>query len=129
MATALNTTRPPIRLVTTDGSANGKAGRLEIYHNGIWGTVGDSAVSEYENSQKEVVNNSLATVVCRMLGLKGGVVKKSSHFGRGSGPIWFTQIGCHGDENSIFECSGSQFSNGAESHIEAHEADVGIICE
>ncbi|XP_006817471.2 scavenger receptor cysteine-rich domain superfamily protein-like [Saccoglossus kowalevskii] len=46
-----------IRLVKLDGTPNDSSGRLEIYHNGEWGTVCN-----------DDINNQVAIVVCRQLG-------------------------------------------------------------
>ncbi|XP_052276796.1 deleted in malignant brain tumors 1 protein-like isoform X2 [Dreissena polymorpha] len=104
--------RDDIRLV--DGQ-NKYTGRVEIFHNGHWGTVCND-----EFGYEEVV------VVCRMLGVFQG-----QGYGRvytpsvkGTGPIWLDDLGCHGHEYSLDQCS----SRGWGSHNCNHEEDVGVNC-
>ena len=53
------------------------------------------------------------------------VYSSSTQFGRGTGPILFTNIGCSGSESSLLECSRSVF--GVTSCT--HSGDVGVKCE
>nr|XP_005008656.2 macrophage scavenger receptor types I and II isoform X1 [Cavia porcellus] len=63
---------------------NGKVpheGRVEIFHEGIWGTICDD--------RWEI---RVATVICRSLGYKGAkAVHKAAYFGQGTGPIWLNE--------------------------------------
>ena len=64
---------------------NGYEGRVEILHDGVWGTVCD-----------DLWDADDARVVCRQLGLSGDTPHQSAAFGSGSGPIWLDNVGCSG---------------------------------
>ncbi|KAI5617930.1 deleted in malignant brain tumors 1 protein-like isoform X2, partial [Silurus asotus] len=99
-----------VRLV--DGGSR-CAGRLEILHRGLWGTVCE-------------VNRNMrvAEVVCRELGCGEAVDSLlDAHFGPGSGPIW-TDIYCTGSESTLKNC-GSLRSGGHNCH---HGRDFAVIC-
>ena len=80
-----------VRLVN-GGSISG--GRVEVFHNGTWGTVCD----DYWD-----LND--AKVVCRQRGY-GRAIKAyiSAAFGPGDGTIWMDDINCTGSERSLTEC-------------------------
>uniref|UniRef100_A0A671RY93 Soluble scavenger receptor cysteine-rich domain-containing protein SSC5D n=1 Tax=Sinocyclocheilus anshuiensis TaxID=1608454 RepID=A0A671RY93_9TELE len=71
------------------------SGRVEVYHDGQWGTVCDDGWELAE-----------AQVVCRQLGFPGAIsVKPGGQYGEGSGPIWLDDMNCKGSESSLSECS------------------------
>ncbi len=86
--------------------------RVEVFHNGSWGTVCDDNWGEEETS-----------VVCRQLGCGGGT-SSVQVFGGGSGPIWMDNVYCGGSEASLEACS----FNGWGSHDCVHSEDVGVCC-
>uniref|UniRef100_A0AAQ5ZEB4 Neurotrypsin n=1 Tax=Amphiprion ocellaris TaxID=80972 RepID=A0AAQ5ZEB4_AMPOC len=104
-------TRIPLRLV---GGLEDFEGRIEVYHNGRWGTICDD---QWDDTDAEVV--------CRQLGL-GGVAKAWpwAHFGQGFGPILLDEVQCTGNELSLEECPHSNW----EQHNCDHTEDAGVSC-
>ena len=86
-------------------------GRVEVYHNGEWGTVCDDGWD---------LND--AQVVCNELGL--GKAVSSAYYGQGSGPIWLADLHCDGTEQTIENC----IHLGWENHDCDHGYDVGVKC-
>ena len=87
-------------------------GRVEIYHNGQWGTVCNDAFTTVD-----------AQVVCRQLGYGGGRVRPSRII-EGSGEIWLDDVDCIGNELSLAACGYRGWGVGNCGH---HE-DVFIEC-
>ena len=104
-------TDPGIRLV---GGSGPHEGRVEVYHNGTWGTVCD----DYWDLQD-------ATVVCRQLGYDTaeGALGRAA-FGRGSGRIWYANVNCNGREANLTQCA----HNGLGMNNCYHSEDAGVIC-
>ncbi|XP_063448443.1 neurotrypsin-like [Mytilus trossulus] len=90
-------------------------GRIEIFHNGEWGTVCDTSF-----------NAAHATVICRMLGYNNSdaSILKTPVISQGKGKIFFENINCLGQEMDIEDCT---FSNWENSHCN-HANDIGIDC-
>jgi len=136
-----------IRLLGVKSSAamgSQKSGRLEIWHDGEWGTVCDDDFDDND-----------AAVVCRSLGFTGGAKYNSEakNYGYthiyedkvmingqekqavyenelgwvGSGPIWFrSQLRCVGTEQDLFQCPG--FGTKWGEHNCQHYEDVFMKC-
>jgi deleted-in-malignant-brain-tumors protein 1 len=126
-----------VRLAGGTGNNNG---RVEIYHNGEWGTVCDDFFSVRD-----------AKVVCRQLGFSTN--SKLSHFlepeanrseikpdplssfrlgtridtnvAGGSGTIWLDNVACTGNEAKLIDCR----SNTLGVHNCDHSEDIGIACQ
>ena len=109
-----------IRLV--DGYDNTE-GRVEIYHDGKWGTVCDRSWD---------IND--AQVVCQSLGLGVATAAKSSaYFGEGSGDIWLSDVNCTGTESNLLECDyrGWGVDRGgitADGSSCKHKEDASVVC-
>ena len=80
-----------VRLV--DGSAPHE-GRLEVYHDGEWGSVCDDRFTADD-----------AAVVCRQLGYTSGEARTQATFGQGTGSVWMDDVQCTGTESLLTTCS------------------------
>ena len=94
------------------GGSGPHAGRVEVLHNGAWGTVC--------NDDWDLLD---ATVVCRQLGY-GRAVAALDAYGGGSGPIWYDSVRCSGSEASLTQCA----HRGLGVHYCDHREDAGVIC-
>lgn len=92
-------------------------GRVEVYHNGEWGTVCDNKWTLDDGH-----------VVCRMLGFSKSIkVLKASAFGGGKDKIWLTKLQCNGTENSLFDCKNAAKLLGNTGCT--HKQDSGVECK
>merc|ERR1712126_500912 len=95
----------PVRLVD-HGIGSTTGGWLEIFHNGRWGTVCD----DWTDGATNQPDDSLAQVVCRMLGRTGGRIHLGGEMVEKYGvavdavPSVADEFRCHGNETSIFDC-------------------------
>ena len=97
--------------------ANGKfkgQGRVEIFHNGTWGTICDDNWDMND-----------AHVVCYELGFSKALsAPTNARFGAGSGPIWLDEVQCVGNESSLTNCR----HYGWKVHDCGHQEDASVIC-
>eukprot|EP00057_Strongylocentrotus_purpuratus_P011989 XP_011666463.1 PREDICTED: deleted in malignant brain tumors 1 protein-like [Strongylocentrotus purpuratus] len=100
-----------VRLV---GGSNDAEGRVEVMHDGSWGTICDSWWDLRD-----------ATVVCRMRGFNGALdAPGSARFGQGSGRILLKYVNCDGKEDNLADCAHA----GIERYTCSHTMDAGAIC-
>ena len=96
-----------------DDATTGQEGRVEIHHNGEWGTVCDDRFGSDD-----------AAVVCRQLGYTGGAAHRRAEFGEGTGTIWMDDVQCTGSESRLADCPFPGWSV----HNCRHSEDVGVSC-
>ena len=100
-----------VRLV---GGSGPHEGRVEVFHNGAWGTVCD-----YYWDLPD------ATVVCRQLGYgTARIALRRAAYGEGRGPIWYDDVRCRGREANLAQCA----HYGLGVHNCDHSEDAGVIC-
>ncbi|XP_028395651.1 putative DMBT1-like protein [Dendronephthya gigantea] len=89
-------------------------GRVEVFHNGKWGTVCDDSWD---------MNH--AQVVCRQLGyLRALAALQGKLVPSGSGEIWLDNVRCSGNEQNLASCS----HRGWGVHNCHHSEDAGVKC-
>ena len=104
----------PIRLV--DGRSINE-GRVEVWHNGQWGTVCESGWN-YNNVK----------VVCRQLGLSyvNAEIKTGAYFDNGTRHVWLNDVVCTGSEENLWSCEHTKM--GANTSC-THNFYVGVVCQ
>ncbi|XP_042685256.1 deleted in malignant brain tumors 1 protein-like isoform X1 [Centrocercus urophasianus] len=100
-----------VRLINGSSSCSG---RVEIFHNGSWGTVCDDGW-----------NMMAAEVVCREVGCGSALSAPiEATFGQGEGQIWIDDVTCVGTEASLSLCQVTSWG----SHNCGHREDAGVEC-
>ncbi len=100
-----------VRLVN---GPNPRAGRLEVLHNDVWGTVCEDSFDVRD-----------ASVVCQQLGLgSSGTAYGNARYGQATGQIWLDEVGCTGTEARLESCRHNPWGT----HDCTHAKDVGVEC-
>ena len=100
--------------VTLENGPDGCSGRVEVYHEGQWGTICDD---EWDLND--------AQVVCRHVGCETALeAKTGAFFGEGPGQILLDDVDCNGEERSLGACT----HRGYGVHDCNHSKDAGVIC-
>uniref|UniRef100_A0A9J8CBV9 SRCR domain-containing protein n=1 Tax=Cyprinus carpio carpio TaxID=630221 RepID=A0A9J8CBV9_CYPCA len=102
-----------VRLVGGNSSCSG---RVEVHHDGQWGTVCHRSWDKTD-----------AEVVCRELGCGEALnAVYGAYFGQGSGPIWMDQVACSGSESTLKDCGSLGW---ASNNINCtHDNHVELMC-
>uniref|UniRef100_A0A671QAV9 SRCR domain-containing protein n=1 Tax=Sinocyclocheilus anshuiensis TaxID=1608454 RepID=A0A671QAV9_9TELE len=101
----------PLRLSGGDGRCSG---RLEVYHNAVWGSVCDD---QWDISD--------AQVVCRQLGCGAALrADGNSTISAGEGVVWLNKVECRGNEIHLWDCPLS-----LKNHTDcSHKEHAGLTC-
>ncbi|KAG1952920.1 scavenger receptor cysteine-rich type 1 protein M130-like [Pimephales promelas] len=101
----------PLRL---SGGLGRCSGRLEVYHNAVWGSV-----------CADLWDISDAQVVCRQLGCGDALrADGNSVFGAGEGVVWMNRVECRGNEIHLWDCPHS-----LKNHTDcSHKDHAGLTC-
>lgn len=90
------------------------SGRLEIFHEGQWGTVCDDKWGMQE-----------VAVACRELNCGTAIAAKyKAFYGRGHDQIWLDDVECAGDEKFLTDCR----HRGLGENDCDHNEDAGLLC-
>lgn len=91
------------------------AGRLEVFYNGTWGSVG-----------RRNITTAIAGIVCRQLGCgENGVVSLAPLSKIGSGFMWVDDVQCSKTYISIWQCLSAPW----ERRISSPAEETWITCE
>ena len=105
----------PETTVRLEEGTSPNEGRVEIYHDGEWGTICDDRWDLRD-----------AAVICRMLNYSGALAAPLfSAYNSGTGKIWLDSLECVGNESSIEDCQ----HGGWENHDCSHNEDAAVICQ
>ncbi|XP_072272559.1 CD5 antigen-like isoform X1 [Pyxicephalus adspersus] len=106
--------REPFQVRLVDGP-NKCVGRLEVYHNGKWGSVCDDL---WDDKDANVTCNQINCGSCQPY------FRGRRRFGQSNGTIWLDDVECTGEEVSLDKCKHRVWSYNDCSHVE----DVSVYC-
>ena len=107
---------PPSMVLRLVGGQNQFEGRVEVFHNGEWGTVCDDSW-----------DMKAAKVVCRELMLGDALEAVTlGRMGRGKSSqiIWLDNVKCLGNESNLEQCQHAEWGK----HNCGHFEDAGVRC-
>ena len=96
------------------------AGRLEVLHDGEWGTVCGNQL-DFTLSDANVACLSMGFGSAKHIAPKGSL-------GRGFDRVWLNKVDCSGEESSLEECRHPGFGVLNDYWCENHHRDIGLIC-
>ncbi|KAB0338473.1 hypothetical protein FD755_025243 [Muntiacus reevesi] len=111
-------TRPTLNLeLRLKDGAHRCEGRVEVKHQGEWGTV--------DHGYWRVKD---ASVVCRQLECGAAIgFPGRAYFGPGLGPIWLLHTSCEGTESTVSDCRHSDIRDYRNDSY-SHDRDAGVVC-
>ena len=91
-------------------------GRVEVFHNGSWGTVCDNSWHKRD-----------ADVACRQLGYSRGSRFRcyAACFGEGEGKVWLDSLSCPRNGDKLMQCDYREWGE----HDCSHAKDAGVCCK
>ena len=89
-------------------------GRVEVYHQGEWGTVCSNGWSSHDKNKD---------VVCRELGF--AQARAFNHEYPGTGTVWLDGVECSGNEDTITDCGQKTIGD----NMCSHDQDVTVQCK
>jgi len=105
---------PPPTMAPTESESAEVEGRVEMYHDGQWGTICDDGFDIKD-----------ADVVCNQIGYNGAEeAYQSAYHGQGTGRIYLDDLACTGAEATLLSCPHS----GINQHNCGHTEDAGVKC-
>ncbi len=97
------------------GGSVASEGRVEIFHDGQWGTICDDRWDLTD-----------ANVVCIQLNYPSATTAwQSAHFGQGAGEIFLDDVSCDGSEERLQDCSFPGWGT----HDCGHAEDASVTCQ
>ncbi|XP_056408488.1 CD5 antigen-like [Hyla sarda] len=106
--------REPFEVRLVDGPSR-CTGRLEVYHDGQWGSVCDD---HWDDRDANVTCSQIRCGPCQPY------KRRRKRFGQSHGKIWLDDVECNGDETSLEKCKHRVWSY----HDCTHQEDVSVYC-